>query len=203
MPDAVANSSVDKSKKKHGCIRGCFLFLLILILLVGGFVASAMRLPEKFGITKSKAEKVFDVQNPDRAAAEDLRVAFEKEGIATKGMDVYVLPEKDGEGASAYVVLDQSQGFTFSSSKDGDPFLNTLATLAKSEAAKKNGITRVAFEYKDAQGRALISMGAKVQDGADFANGKITREQFMAKVGGKTDIKNVIDAQLEMLGVVQ
>lgn len=197
-PAAVAPEPA--KRKKRGCLKSCLVFFVVLFLLIGGFVASALGLPRKWGLVKSKTEKVFDTNEADRYVAEDLRAALETEGIATKGMEIYVLPERDGEGASAYVVLDEAAGFSFSPSSDeGVPFLGTLASLAKSEAAKEGGVDRVAFEYKDKQGRTLIVVSSSLQDGVDFADGKITREQFMAKVGGQIEFKNLLEAQLEEL----
>lgn len=188
-----------KKKKKGSFLRGCLLIFLALVLLVAGVAASALGLPRKLGLVKSKVEKAYDVHQADRYAAEDLRAVMAAEGLSTKGMDVYVLPLKDGKGSGAYVVLDESAGFSFNASGDGDPILDTLAAMAKSEAAKSGGLTYAAFEYKDAKGRSLITIGASVQDGADFADGKITQEQFMAKVGGKADLQNVSAAIQDML----
>lgn len=188
-----------KTKKKPGFLKGCLLFVLVLVLLAAGFVANALGLPQKLGLVKSATEKRYDVQASDRTAAADLVAELETKGIATKGMEVYVLPLKDGSGSGAYVVLDVAAGFGFNASGEGDPFLGTLATLAKSEAVKAGGVKNVAFEYRDDKGRTLITIGASVQDGADFADGKMTQEQFMAKVGGKADLKNVSAAIQEIL----
>jgi hypothetical protein len=199
----TAPESAKKEKpaktKKGGCLKGCLLFLLVLLLLVGAIVANALGLPQKLGLVKSATEKRYDVQAADRVAAADLVAELETKGVATKGMEVYVLPLKDGSGSGAYVVLDQSNGFAFAPSEGGDAFLGTLASLAKSEAVKANGIKDVAFEYRDAKGRSLITIGAKVQDGADFADGKITEGEFMAKVGGKADMQNITAAINEIL----
>lgn len=197
-PEAAAKPA-KAAKKNGGFLRGCLLFVLVLILFVGGFIANALGLPRKLGLVKSAAEKVYDAQRADRVAAEDLRGDLEEAGIVTKGMEVYVLPMKDGSGAGAYVLLDEAAGFSFNASGDGDPFLDTLAAMAKSEAAKNGGLTYAAFEYKDAKGRSLITIGASVKDGADFADGKISQEEFMAKVGGKADLQNVSAAIQEML----
>lgn len=197
-PEAAAAKPA-KAAKKGGFLKGCLLFALVLVLLIVGLVANALGLPRKLGLVKGATEKLYDVQSADRAAAADLVAGFEAEGIATKGMDVFVLPLKDGTGSGAYVVLDESAGFSFNASGDGDPILDVLAAMAKSEAAKSGGLKYAAFEYRDAKGRSLITIGASVQDGADFAEGKITQEQFMAKVGGRADLQKVSAAIQEML----
>lgn len=188
-----------KPKKKGSCLKSCLVFFVVLALLIGALVAMVLGLPRKLGLIPSKAEKAFVVDEPDHVAAASLRADIEKEGLSTKGMDIYVLPYKEGNHSAAYVVLDEGAGFSFAPSAGGEPFLDTLAALAKSEAAKANGVTHVAFEYKDKQGRTLVVMGSNVQAGADFANKKITREEFMAQVGGQADLKNISDVTLEQL----
>ena len=198
-PEAAKAAKPAKQKKKGGFLRGCLLFVLVLVLLIGGLVASALGIPRKLGLVKSTTEKRYDVQAADRAVAADLVAELETKGVRTQGMDVYVLPLKDGSGSGAYVVLDESKGFGFAPSAGGDPFLGTLASLAKSEAVKVGGVKSVAFEYRDAKGRSLITIGASIQDGADFADGKITKEEFMAKVGGRADLQKVSEAIQEMI----
>lgn len=198
-PPVPERTDSAKKEKKFGILKGCLIAVLVFLLLLGGLVAAAFRVPEKLGIVKSKTEKLYDVDNADRYVAGDLRAALEQTGIATEGMEIYVLPLKDGSGSGAYVVLDESSGFSFSPSGGGDPFLGTLAALATSEAVKEGGVKYVAFEYKDKAGRSLITVGASVQDGADFANGTISREEFMAKVGGQADLQNVSAAIQEIL----
>lgn len=198
-PEAAKPAKPAGEKKKGGCLRGILIFLVVLLLVVGTAAALVLDLPRKAGLVKSATEKFYDVQGADRAAAADLVAELETKGIPTKGMEVYVLPLKDGSGSGAYVVLDQSKGFAFAPSGGGDPFLGTLASLAKSEAVKANGMKDVAFEYRDAQGRSLITVGAKIQDGVDFADGKMTEKEFMAKVGGKADMQNITAAIQELL----
>lgn len=197
-PESVKKEKPAKEKKKGGCLRGILIFFVVLLLVVGVAAALVLDLPRKSGLVKSATEKLYDVQGADRVAAADLVAELETKGVATKGMEVYVLPLRDGSGSGAYVVLDQSNGFAFAPSEGGDPFLGTLASLAKSEAVKANGIKDVAFEYRDAKGRSLITIGAKIQDGVDFADGKMTEKEFMAKVGGKADLQNITAAIQEL-----
>ena len=189
-----------KPKKKWGFLKGILIFFVVLLLVIGAVVANALGLPRKWGLVPSKAESVFDTKAPDRVAAAELKAEVAKAGIATTGMEVIVLPEKSGQGSAAYVVLDASRGFQFASTQGGNPFLNTLAAMAKSEAAKKNGIDHAAFEYRDGKGRSIAVFAVSTKDAADFADGKMTREQFMAKVGGRIDIANAIAAAKELQG---
>lgn len=201
-PEAATPAPASKpakadKKKKGSCLKGCLIFFVVILLVVGGIVANALGLFQKWGLVKSRAEKVFTTEAPDYGAAEDLKTEVQAAGIDTKGMDVVVLPKRDGTGAAAVVVLDSSKGFSFHSTQGGDPFLDTLGSMAKSEAVKKNGIGAVAFEYKDGSGRPLVTFGASVQDAADFADGKLTREQFAARVGGKLNFNNLVKAEQE------
>ena len=94
---------------------------------------------------------------------------------------------------------DFAAGFSFNVSEGGDPFLGSMAALVKSEAAKENGVREVAIEYRDETGATLLTAGALTQDIVDFADGVITQEEFMLKVGGKADLKNLAEKSAELL----
>jgi hypothetical protein len=187
-------------KKKRGCLRSCLLAFVILLLAAGGVIAGALGLPRKWGLVKSSTERIFDVDNTDRYAASDIEAELEASGVATAGMDVYVLPRRDGQGAAAYVTLDASDGFSFSpKAGEEDPLLGTFAAFSRAAAAKGGAVSYAAFEYKDPKGRTLVTIGASIKDGIDYADGKISREQFAERIGGTTDLKNLVDVQLEVL----
>ena len=197
MPHVTIHS-MDSSKlvttpqKKRGCLKGCLIFVVALLLLIGGVVALTLRLPQKLGLIKSPAQKLFD-DTPDRTSAKTITAALQKSGLAVKGLDVYVLPLKDGSGSTAVVVLDASAGFQFTGTQNGDPFLGTLATIAKTQLGKNVNLKRVALDYKDETGATLLDVTAPTSSILDFTNGKISKEVFMKSIDGRLDIKNTIN----------
>lgn len=189
---------MDTIKKKPGCFKIFFLIVIFVVILLVLFVANALDLPRQWGLTHSKAEKIFD-DTADREAAVQLTSELTTAGINTTGMTLYVLPEREGGGSAVYALLDASAGFVFTGSESGDPMLATMAAIVRSETAKADGIKEVAIEYKDASGATLITLGATTEDITAFADGTISEEAFIAKVGGKTNIKNVVQRASEIL----
>lgn len=183
---------------RHHFLRNCLLILFVLLLGALLFVASALQLPQKWGLVKSKAEKVFD-ETADRAAADEIKAELVASGFSTDGLSVYVLTSRDGNGTAVYAVFDASQGFSFNVSESGDPFLASMAALVRNEAAKENGVREVAIEYRDETGATLLTAGALTEDIVDFADGVITQEEFMQKVGGKADLQNIVQKSTELL----
>lgn len=183
---------IETPKKKHWFLKGCLIFFVLLIVLIGSAFAMAFRLPQKWGIVKSPAEKVFD-DTPDRTSAKKVTAELKKSGMSTKGLDVYVLPLKDGSGEVAVVTLDASQGFAFSGTAGGDPFLGTMAAIAKTQLTNNATLKRVALDYKDETGATIFSATAPTGPILDFANGKISRDIFMKSIDGRLDIKNTVD----------
>ena len=187
-----AKAKAKAGKKKGSCLKSCFVVVVLLLLGLGWLVASAFGLPRKWGLVKAPVDKMYTTEDPDRSAAAEVSGDMEKAGFPMKGTYVAVLPRRDGSGAAAYAVLDASEGFTF---EEGDPVLGTLTKMAKSQAIKDNGIDRVAFEYRDEKGRRIVTIGAKTQDAIDFADGKLTQDDFIGRIGGRIEIKGLMDAQ--------
>lgn len=191
-PDA-AKPAKSAGKKKGGCLKGCLIFFVFLLLLVGGIAAVAYRLPQRLGLVKSPAEKLYS-GTPFRAEAaaikEELRVA----GVATDGIDIQVFPVTGTDQVVALATLDASQGFHFSASDDGEPVSDTFIRMINSQAAKDLGVSRVAVAYKDAKGRPLMAVTASTEAINDFAEKRITKEQFYQRMNGRLDIPNLTAA---------
>lgn len=191
--------SSEKPKKKKGLIRRFFgwIFKLILfaIIVTAILIGLALRLPEKLGIAKSRTEKVFEY-TPDRQLAQEMLEAAQASGLSTEGVSLYVFPKKDSDQSAAYAILDQSQGFRLNATSEGDPFLDTMVALVRSQAAGKAKVEHVSVEYKDASGKSLLTLGAPTKAVLDFADKKISQEQFSESLGAKVDLRNVVEASL-------
>lgn len=186
-------------KKKKGLFRRfvgwIFKLILLAIIIIVVLVGLALRLPEKWGLTKSPTEKVFDY-TPDRESAKAILKAVEASGLSVKGIELYVLPKKDSDQTAAFAILDSSQGFSLNATSEGDPFLDTMVALVRSQAARDARVASVAVEYRDASGKSLITLGAPTASILDFADKKISREEFGKSLGAKVDLKNNIEASL-------
>lgn len=205
MPESTDQSLPQQAlesrpKKKRGFLRTFFrwFFRILLLLIVLGaiLVALALRLPQKWGLVKSPAEKAFEA-TADRSGAEKLLASAKTEGFAAEGTELYLLPIKDSDQNVAYAVFDSSKGFRFGvPAEGGDPMLGALVSLARSQAAKDLKVERVAIEYRDESGKPLVTMTANTAMILDFANKKISREAFIKAVDGRMEIKNVIERSL-------
>lgn len=183
------NSDDDRPRRRRGgcCGTGCLLLFLLLLLLVGGGAAFYYGLPQKLGLWRTPAQKLLAPQ-PDREAASTILRDLAQSGVNTRGMELYVLPYRDGSGAMAYAVLDGSKGFAFPSTI-GDPLVQVMVALARGQAAQTYGLKRVAIEYRDQTGQSLVTMTAATKSLEAYIQGTITRQQLLQAIDGTADLK--------------
>jgi hypothetical protein len=176
-----------KGKKRHGCL----IALLVIVVIIGIAAIIVFRVPEKIGLVKSPAEKMYAQANDTEKAA--LMVAgLQKYGINIQGVEVYVMPVKDTDHNTAFIILDSSKGFNFNNSGIHDPIAALVSIAAQ---AQQQGINRAAVVYYDGQGKALVTVTATTADILAYSQGKITKEQLMKKVDiGANDLMGVLDA---------
>ncbi|HTK05119.1 MAG TPA: hypothetical protein VL500_06035 [Candidatus Eisenbacteria bacterium] len=188
---ASGGKAPEKKKKKGSCLRGCFLFFVVLLLLAGAVAAIVFRLPEKLHLVKSPAERLY-AGTPYRAEAQTMKEELKTAGVNTTGMDVTVFPVAGTEDTVAVATLDASEGFHFSDTGEGrDAITDTFIRLAGGDAAKDLGLDRVAIAYKDAKGRPLVAITAPTDAIRDFADGKLTKEQFYQRMDDRLDLPNL------------
>ena len=165
-----------KEKKKKG--RGCLIALLVLVVIIGVGAIIVFRVPQKIGLVKSPAEKMYTQPNdPEKAAI--VMQGLRDSGLNTRGVEVYVAPVAGTDHNTAFIVLDASQGFTFSNTNTADPVDDFINIAVK---ANQQGINRVAVVYCDEEGKSFATVTAATQDMAAYAQGKITDEQLMERV---------------------
>ncbi|MBI4318812.1 MAG: zinc ribbon domain-containing protein [Chloroflexi bacterium] len=192
----------ERQKKGRGCIGwGCLIFTLLLVLLLlvaGAGAAIFFRVPERIGLVKSPAERLFS-GTPDRQAARELKDELARAGVDTKGLDIYVLPVTGKDSSVAIAVMDSSRGFRFGSTRGRDPVIDFMGRLSTSKTAEAAGIKRVAIDYRNEKGESLLALTASVDAASGFARGGVSREEFMQNLEGKANWQAVTEEALKWL----
>ena len=170
-----------KSKKKGFPFGKIILLLFVLVILVGA--ALYFRIPQKIGLIKPAAERLFTM-TPDSEKAAVIMDNLVAAGMNTNGVEVYVLPVADTDDNVAMVVLDASKGFDFNNYYSADPVKDFLTIISK---AQQDGVNRAAVAYYDEQGRQLVAATVPTDTVVAYSQGKITDKELMAKVDVGTD----------------
>lgn len=186
--DTAPEVSPAPVRRRAGCWRcGCWTAggVLLLVILLGGWVAARQTgLLARLGLTHAAEDRQLSGAMND-AAAQELKAELVAAGFSDAGLDVAVMPLKEQGYNLAVVVMDASQGFHGNAS--GDLILESFKRLATGDAAGRSNIGRVALHYKDIQGNKLISLTAAARDIQAFANGAISRTEFLRLVEGQVD----------------
>jgi len=194
---SIGNAAVEKrkdqkqkpAKKGRGCCGwGCLVMLILLAVVVVSVGGAAMffRVPQQLGLVTSAADRLLS-GTPDWEGTKALKDELTKAGIDTQGMDIYVIPMAGKGGSLAVATLDASKGFHFESAAGRDPIIDYMAKLSSGDAAKQAGIERVAIDYRDLTGQSLVTLTAPTDAISRFAQGTVSREQFMQKLEGKAN----------------
>lgn len=190
-PGGNAPRPADQPPPKRHRLRGCCLGTLLLILVLGAAGVFISPLPQRWGLRRSPAERAFEPE-PDRAASVALTLELEEAGIDTRGLFLYVLPYADGQqGAVLYAVLDDAEGFRFPDRRNPDAVLDYLALLAVAETTSASGVQQVAVDYRDSSGNQIAVLTAPTQAIVAFAQGQMSREDFMQELEGKIDLASL------------
>jgi hypothetical protein len=179
--DTKAKIKPPKKKKRWYSPGKIILYLFVLIIIVAA--AMYFRVPQKIGLVKSPADKLFNV-TPDREKAAAVMADLQAAGLNTQGVEVYILPVKGTNDNVAMVVLDASKGFSFNSTGSPDPVKDFLAVLIN---AQKQGINRAGVAYYDENGKNLVTATLPTEAALAYSQGKISNRQLMEKVDVGTD----------------
>ena len=172
-------------KRSRGC--GCC-GIIVLVLLVGVAWLLAVRwgVLEKVGLQEPIAERVF-APPPDREATGALMGALQAAGMNTRGVGFHVLPMADG-GSTAILTLDASQGFDPERLFGGDLEWDALEQLSEDDTFAELGVTRLAFDYRDENGKSIVTLTAPTEALRQLAEEEITEQEFVRSVMGRIDI---------------
>jgi hypothetical protein len=163
-----------KGKKRHGCL----ISLLVIVVILGIVAIVVFRVPQKIGLVKSPAEKMYTQPNDEGKAALVMN-NLEQSGLKMQGVEVYIMPIAGTEHNTAIIVLDASRGFDFTNSSVSDPIQDFIAIAVQ---AQQQGINREAVVYYDEQGKALLTLTVATDDIVAYSKGKITDKQLMERV---------------------
>lgn len=160
-------------RKRHGCLIGCLVVLLVPLLACGGLATYLTLRP-------SAAEDVLSAP-PDEEAAVTLTGALAERGIPTESAEVWVFPMADGGGSVAYCTVD----LALASGDTGQPMPEYFIALGASDAAREAGVTRVVLEIVDDSGQVLAVTTTDAASCAAYADGSLDYEGFLATMDGR------------------
>jgi len=177
-----AGNQIESLGKKKGFPLGKIILLIIALVIIAG-VLLYFRVPQKIGLVKTPADRLFTV-TPDREKAAAIMEDLEQAGFATAGVEVYVLPVAGTDHNVAMIVLDASKGLDFSKSGSTEPFDDFMRIVSEAQA---QGINRAAVAYYNEDGRQLMAITLPTSAAAEYLQGKLTDEQLMEQVNVGTD----------------
>lgn|GEM_PF-4826076 len=177
--------------------KGCLLFLVLALVAVllaalyGAWRLRMIRLGSLEPISKSAA--MLRDAPVDPAATEAVTKALGKAGLT--GAKTAVVPLPDGNGSAVILVVDSSEGFKPAPGTDGKrkQARTAIKALVQADTEGKLDLQRVGFEYRE-NGEAWIALTAPMSALKELDAGKITEQQFLAKVDAKLqDPKMALD----------
>jgi hypothetical protein len=177
-------------RKGRGCLfRGCLITLSFVVGIGIAMTALVLRVPQQLGLLPTAETLLADT--PDREGARELMTSIEASGIDTTGMQLHLLPMREGDGAIAYAVLDTSAGFQFPTGTNRPGLIEMFVRLADGRA-RELGVTRVAVDYRDGTGKSLGLLTAPVAAIARVASGQDSLETFSRSLDGRVDVGAVL-----------
>ncbi|MFQ5932899.1 MAG: hypothetical protein ACE5MM_10875 [Nitrospiraceae bacterium] len=130
---------------------------------------------------RSRAEELYSGA-PDPFASRIVSQILLDAGIA--GARAVVIPIQESAGQIAVVTLDEGEGFTGmgTASANEMTMMSVIQRMREDNRMEDLGIERVTVDYRDAKGRCLVAITASQTAIDMFAEGEISREEFMREV---------------------
>jgi hypothetical protein len=177
-------------KRGLGC-GGCLLVALALLLVVGAAGVWLSPLSVKWGLRKSPTAKLLGA--PDRAAADMLRLEMIAGGMPADGVLSYILPIKGQDQKALYTIVDASQGFDLAAAGviSTDALVDLMVRYANSQTVTDEKVGYIAVEYRDLTGATLSVLTAPTDIIRGFANGAVSRDEFMKALDGRVDVQSL------------
>ena len=109
-----------------------------------------------------------------------------------------MIPIQGSRGQIAVITLDESEGFTGLGTATANEMsmMSVIQRLREDNRMQELGIERVTVDYRDENGKGLVAITASQSSLDMFAEGEISREQFMREVSigpGSFSYQEVLD----------
>ena len=130
---------------------------------------------------RSRAEELYSGA-PDPFASRIVSQILLDAGIA--GARAVVIPIQESAGQIAVITLDEGEGFVGmgSASANEMSMMSVIQRMREDNRMEQLGIERVTVDYRDENGQCLVAITASQTALDMFAEGEISREQFMREV---------------------
>ncbi len=130
---------------------------------------------------RSRAEELYSGA-PDPFASRVVSQILLDAGIA--GARAIVIPIQGSAGQIAVVTLDEGEGFTGmgSASANEMTMMSVIQRMREDNRMEHLGIERVTIDYRNENGQCLVAITASQTAIDMFAEGELSREQFMREV---------------------
>ena len=197
-PSTPAEQPAAPPRKKRGCgciVLGCLGTFLVVALIATSVVGWYLRWPEQWGLVESPAEELF-ATSPNPWAGDFLEEEFTELGLSTEGITFYIIPKDGGEAHTAYILVEEADGFTWSHPTYDNPIEGLLILTAASETAAAFTIDRVAVDYRDADDVQVAVMTAPSQALVDYAQGTISKDELFEQMNARTPDSSPITINL-------
>jgi len=171
------NTEFPKPKRRIGRVVGLGV-LGLFVVSIGAVAAMYFRVPQRLGIVDYPSERLSQ-GTPDRVKAAELVQSLQQTGLSTEGVEVYVLPFAGTDREVALVVLDASKGFSFDANLNTNMVKDFVTVVTH---AQQLGVDRAAVQYRDENGKDLLSATVATDAVVAYAQGQITDQQLMEKV---------------------
>lgn len=165
--------------------------MVILLLVVVAIAAAVWKLSASRGPGAAAKEVIAAPVDPVASAA--VSSVFTAGGIS--GVKAAVVPLPGGTGNAAIVVLDTADGFkpVAGGAAKRQQALTVIKRLVEANTKDNLNLQRIGLEYREA-GQPIIALTAPMDALAGLSGGKMTDEQFLAKVDVKLkDRKYMMD----------
>jgi hypothetical protein len=132
---------------------------------------------QRLGVFGRQAKDVYQLA-PDPVASEQLSQAFAERDIV--GVSVYVIPIMGEATQGAFIILDESEGYTGLSPTDdsNEVFIDLLRDLTERNRKENLRISHLTVDYRDEQGESLLAFTVDQENVEQYADGLITKEEF-------------------------
>lgn len=164
-----------RSLARTGCLSclGCLGALVLVVLVSAGALAVVQRLgPDPEELLSGPVDPV---------ASAAYQEVLEASGF--DGAQVRVIPIKGSDEQLAYIIFDETSGFSGADTLEENEAAidNAIRGLAAANISQDLGVGAVAVEYRDETGESLFTFAARQETIEAYADGEITRDELLSE----------------------